>query len=181
MDRLQLVVHGLSWCLHHGHPVLILRGAETNLFAWVSMAPEDAEAMAPATGQRPRSKARAYELIERVIDRLGGQLRQVTLWPGPDAVLQAELELAGPLGPAPVRAHCIDAIVLAWRQGCPIWIDRGVMEALAGPPAADTEASASAPDSPDAHQNPFRQFIASLEIDLPEPPSTRHERGNESR
>ena len=181
MDRLQLVVHGLSWCLHHGHPVLILRGAETNLFAWVSLAPEDAEAMAPTTAQRPRGKARAYELIERVIDQLGGQLRQVTLWPGPDAVLQAELELDGPLGSAPVRAHCIDAIVLAWRQGCPIWIDRGVMEALAGPPAPSVEPLASTPDTPSAQASPLQTFIASLDIDLPEPPSTRHERGNESR
>jgi|GEM_PF-1750704 len=179
MDRLQLVVHGLSWCLHHGHPVLVLRGAGTDLFAWVSLAPEDAEAMAPATTRRPGIKARAYELIEHLIDRLGGQLRQVTLWPGPQAVLQAELELDGPLGLAPVRAHCIDAIVLAWRQGCPIWIDRAVMEALAGPPAPGVETPASASDSPSTQANPFQEFIASLDIELPEPPSTRRERGSE--
>lgn len=133
------------------------------------------------TAQRPRGKARAYELIERVIDQLGGQLRQVTLWPGPDAVLQAELELDSPLGPAPVRAHCIDAIVLARRQGCPIWIDRAVMEALAGPPAPSVEPLASTPDAPSAQASPFQTFIASLDIDLPEQPPATRERGSESR
>lgn len=157
-----LTLHAVQWCAHHGHPVLSLRTGDDRFFV-VAIAAEDAGALAaapdPAAADRP--PRRLYPLIERLLATLGARLTEVRLHVGSDHMLRASLRLHTPQGDAALPACFADGIALAHRGRLPLRmapedLDRVPLAPLFPLPPNDADAT-----PPEA----FRALIESLDLD----------------
>lgn len=162
-----LTVQGLSWCMHHGHPILRLEAGDREHGFWITLSPEDAQVLSPLHSGCSVGRARLYDLMLTVLESSATQLRCVTLTLGHDTVLRASLLFDGPFGPFTRTAHTVDAVLLAWRCGLAVRIDaldlRRICDPVRHPPsgyAGEVGGAAAAVDPPE----PIRRFIESLDF-----------------
>lgn len=164
----ELTIHAVQWCAEHGHPVLTLRVRDRGQFCVVAISGDDAAALAPA-GETARShpRNRLLTLVEATIAALGARRTEVRLHVTADALLGAALHLDAPGGPIALPVHFADAIALAHRADLPM---RMAEPDLARAPIAPWEQAptsesrpATAASEPDL--TPFRDLIASLDLD----------------
>ena len=169
-----LSVHAVQWCSQHGHPVLALRTDDGRAFI-VAMTTDDATAFAATrhTSDASRAPRRLHRLVETLVAALSAQLVAVHLHVGPDDVLRASLQIAGPQGEVMLPAHFADGVALASRNHLPLRMsaedlarvplmrlgDAEVETPLATP--ALPPVAAARPEPPAA----FRALIESLELD----------------
>ncbi|HZD00819.1 MAG TPA: bifunctional nuclease family protein [Actinomycetes bacterium] len=72
----------------------------------------------------------AHDLAVRLVQALGGSLREVRIDRLADQTFYAAVVLDGPTGSAEVDARPSDALTLALAAGAPIRVDRGLLEAV---------------------------------------------------
>lgn len=162
-----LTIHELSWCWRHGNPIVGLRHADSDASFWVTLAPEDAQALSPLYTFHRTGRARLYDLLDQTIESLGGQISAVSLSLNGAAALQATVRLCGSRGGDTLRVNTVDAITLAWRRGLAIHMEeddlRQVMALKAStrelPPHKDQPV-----ETMSAMSEPFRRFIESLDL-----------------
>lgn len=158
----ELTVHAVRWCAHHGHPVLALRIRDSERYFVVAMAPEDATALASWThAGASTGKERLLALVEAAIAALGGRPTGVWLHVGGDAVLRSSIRLEGPAGEVALPAHFADGIALAHRGRLPLRMEDAELARV--PLGADALAAPSPVGA--APPGPFRDLIESLDFD----------------
>lgn len=164
MTMVDLRVHEVMWCAHHGHPMLTLHLSGTDRFFAVSMAPDDAASLAthPSPGAAT-SRTRLYSLVESSIAGLGARLTEVQLFVGPDAVLRAVVRISGPAGNLTLPTHFADGIALAHRRRVPLRMTEDDIARVPSSPARPPRPVADHPGQ--VKLAPFRDVIDGLDLD----------------
>lgn len=171
---IDLTIQGLAWCWRHGHPVVGLESVDAEGVFWITLSPEDAQALSPLYQGHASGRARIYELVETVVEHLDGQIVRVRLGFGAWGALEATIEIDRPTGVQTIPTHVIDAIVLASRRGLPIHIaeqDLHRIHQSSEPSGMAGDAPARMSNSHDATPEPFRHFIESLDFGQLDPPA----------
>jgi bifunctional DNase/RNase len=173
-----LILSGMSWCVHHGCPVVSLQPMDGDGLFWITFSAEEAEAMAADPVGGPRGAARAYQLLERVTDWLDAQVSEVRLRRDGSGTLCASVTLEQPGRGCLVSVT--EGIVLAWRYKSPVRIDDDTLAHIrrwlvpAGSFHSDATDIAGSTTREDELLAPnIIDFIQSLDFDGPDAPAVR--------
>ncbi|MCO5178281.1 MAG: DUF151 domain-containing protein [Thermomicrobiales bacterium] len=161
MSDVRLTIHGLAWCAQHGHPLLGLC-ARSERVIWISITPDDAQALSPTACDCASGRSRIYKLLEDSLAASGSTVRETSLMLGLHGELEASIVLDGPVGDLRIPAHPADAIVLACRSRRAITISESDLETVC-PELSDT-GRATVEDACESTPDPFRAFIESLDL-----------------
>lgn len=164
---IDLTVQGLTWCWRHGHPIIGLVPCGSQDVFWITLSPEDAQALSPLYQGHASGRARIYALLETLVERLDGQIVAVRLGFGRWDALTASMEINGPACGQTIPVHVVDAIVLAARRQLPIQISEQDFRCIQqSRPTSDRAGGAGAEVSSidDATPESFRHFIESLDL-----------------
>lgn len=166
MTMVDLRVHEVMWCAHHGHPMLTLHLSGTDRFFAVSMAPDDAASLATRpTHGAATSRTRLYSLVESSIAGLGARLTEVQLFVGHDAVLRAVVRITGPAGDLTLPTHFADGIALAHRRRVPLRMSEDDIGRVPSSPAPAVPPRLAADHPGEVKLAPFRDVIDGLDLD----------------
>jgi bifunctional DNase/RNase len=164
---IDLTIQGLTWCWRHGHPIIGLRAVDGEELFWITLSPEDAQALSPLYQGQASGRARIYALLETLVERLNGQITAVRLEYGAWNNLEATLEVEGPSGKQTIPVHVIDAVILASRPGVPFQISELDLTRIREerPTAArDRPSDTPVAQAIEVTLEPFRRFIESLDL-----------------
>jgi bifunctional DNase/RNase len=170
-----LTIHELSWCWRHGNPIVGLRHVDSDAIFWVTLSPEDAQALSPLYNFHRAGRARHYDLLDQTIESLGGQISAISLSLGARSALHGSIRLQGPRGSDTLRVNTVDAIVLAWRRGVAISMDESDLKRVMALKATlhETPLPQGERDETGTISEPFRQFIESLDLGQIDEPEAR--------
>lgn len=121
-------------------PVIILRavGDDRLLPIWVGFSEATAIALELESVKTPRPMT--HDLATHLIARLGGELRWALIHDLKENTFYAQLNIETLSGPVEVDARPSDAIAIATRAKCPIYVAEKILDlAKTYSPAPDTE------------------------------------------
>lgn len=167
-------IQEMGWCWRHGNPLVGLCHTDSNATFWVTLSPEDAQALSPLYSFHRAGRVRLYDLLDQTIESLGGEISAISLSLGPASALQATVRLHGLRGDDTLRVNTVDAIVLAWRRGVAISMDEADLKRVMALKATPQEAPLAQGERGEtaAISEPFRQFIQSLDLGQIDEPET---------
>lgn len=144
----EMEVFGVRVQVPDNQPVVLLRelGGSRYLPIWVGAPEASAIALAQQGMEPPRPMT--HDLLCNVVAALDRELEQVRIVQMLDNVFHAELHITGS---EPVSARSSDAIALALRVSCPIFVAEEVLEA-GGVPVEDE-------DPEENEVEAFREFL----------------------
>lgn len=169
----ELIINGLSWCAYHGRPIVSIRPVDAAWCFWLTLAPDDAEAMAGDREMTSRCASRAYQLVETLGHSLKAEIRETRL----DVDTSASSPIVGTLivdqlsserHRVPITA--VDAVIIAWRSLCPLRATDAAIEHIQGALGIERADAGDEGRRPDQLSTPVRQFIESLDFGGPEGP-----------
>ena len=96
---------------------------------WIG--PSEAQAIAIRLSGYPSPRPMTHDLIFSIIKQLGLTVREIAINKVQENTYFAELHLSGPKGGRPVNVDCrpSDAIAVAVRFGCPVYVSEEVFSA----------------------------------------------------
>lgn len=155
-----MVVESVRVHMLSSQHVVILKdtGRDRYLPIWIGSSEANAIAMRlqGVTPERPLT----HDLFCKTLEELGVSVRQIVVAELSDETYRARLVLESDGRDIEVDARPSDAIALAVRAGVPIYATDEVMDRAAVTPEADDDEKLSV----------FREFVNSLDVDLPDPP-----------
>jgi len=149
---------------HHRQTVVLLKDPETDKLLPIWIGPAEARAIQiEIEGARP-SRPMSHDLMLSLIEALRGRVSRVVVNDLLDSTFYATIDVDTPSGTKHIDARPSDAIALAVRAKCPIFVDGGAQNALVDPEAIqgrpDSEATEDlAPDSGDDEIDRFRRLL----------------------
>jgi bifunctional DNase/RNase len=153
-DFLDMPVADVRRVVHGGqeHHVVLLREAAggRRLPIWIGRehAMELALRLLGHAGQLPRPLG--SDLTARLVETLGGSLREVRIDRLAEGTYYAVIVVDGPQGATEVDARPSDALALAMVAGLPVRVDPEVVDAVEGSDDEDVAKALAAVDGPDA-------------------------------
>ena len=167
----EMVVESVRVHMLSSQHVVILKDAERERYLPIWIGPWEANAIAMklqgVTPERPLT----HDLFSATLTELGVSVRQIVVSELADETFRARLVLELDGRAVDIDARPSDAIALAVRAGVPIYATDAVLDRAAVVPEADEE----------ERLNVFRDFVNSLEVDLPDQPSEGGEGPQERR
>ncbi len=155
-----MVVESVRVHMLSSQHVVILKDTGQDRYLPIWIGPWEANAIAMrlqgVTPERPLT----HDLFWRTLDQLGVSVRQIIVADLAEETYRARLVLDLDGRQMEIDARPSDAIALAVRAGVPIYATDAVMERAAVTPDTDDDEKLSV----------FREFVNSLDVDLPEPP-----------
>lgn len=170
----ELIIDGLSWCAYHGRPIVSIRPADAGWCFWLTLAPDDAEAMANDREMRGRCASRAFQLVESLGHSLQAEIRETQLNVGPSKSVPINGSLVverenGERLQLPITAA--DAVIIAWRSLCPLVASDSAIEHIQRALGVDSEEVPDQDEQSNQLSTPVRQFIESLDFGGPDGPT----------
>ena len=169
----ELIIDGLSWCAYHGRPIVSIRPVDAGWNFWLTLAPDDAEAMAGEGEMTRRCASRAFQLVETLGRSLQAEIRETRL--DIDANTSAPItgtliidQRGGERHQVPITAA--DAIIIAWRSLCPLRATDAAIEHIQQALDIEDGEPSDVIDQADQLSTPVRQFIESLDFGGPDGP-----------
>lgn len=157
----EMVVESVRVHMLSSQHVVILKDTVRDRYLPIWIGPWEANAIAMrlqgVTPERPLT----HDLFSRTLEELGVSVKQIVVSDLADETFRARLVLQRDGQDLEIDARPSDAIALAVRAGVPIYATDAVMERAAVAPEADDEERLSV----------FRDFVNSLDLDLPDAPS----------
>jgi bifunctional DNase/RNase len=123
--------------------------------------PEAASIQIGMSGKVP-PRPLTHDLMVDVLGSLGADLDKVVITDVSEGTFFAELHLKSRQGPLTVSARPSDAIAVAVRAGCGIYVDESVMDTAGRIAQFDDDDSDQAPGEVDELVDEFRDFIDSI-------------------
>ncbi|MGI8586162.1 MAG: bifunctional nuclease family protein [Chloroflexia bacterium] len=162
--------------------VVILKDLSMDRYLTIWIGPFEADAIAFAIQEVPISRPLTHDLLRSVIQELGANVTHVLINDLRDDTYYARIVLDVQGRHAEIDCRSSDAIALAVRVHCKIFVDDSVMErggmTLEGEPAGGAseersghpeESVGEGPRPDDERLSVFRDFINSLDIDEERP------------
>ena len=142
-------------------PIIILRDRDGQkvLPIWVGVFEANAIALQIENIQTPRPMT--HDLLRNIIQDLQATVEKVVVCDLKENTFYAMIHLRTAAGPVAIDARPSDAIALAVRAGVPIFATDSVLDRAGVMPEGAEEERLSV----------FREFVNSLNVDLPEDPS----------
>jgi len=103
IDRVPIVLQGISWSRDHGHPLLLLRALDIDVSFAVVADVDEARALSTCSCMRDRTRMRLAGLIAGLLQAVGASILDIVLHLDDQGSLRATLRLASPRG-----LHCFD-------------------------------------------------------------------------
>ena len=157
-----------------GNHVVILKERNAERYVPIWIGPSEANAIAlKITGVAPERPI-THDLMVNAFSTMGVAVRRVVVTSLDDTVFFARLHLRHGSLDADVDARPSDAIAIAVRVECPIYVSGEVMERAGVTPAADEDAESEADEPDESRLAVFRDLVNSLDLpDLPDEPGGR--------
>ena len=170
-NQLEVAVDSIRVHMATGQHVVILKekGAERYLPIWIGNFEANAIAL-KITGvavERPVT----HDLINHVFAELGIQLNRIVVTALADEVFYASLQVVHMGREVDIDSRPSDAIALAVRFECPIFVATAVLEEAGVTPDPDDTAAGDGRSGDDDRLDVFRNLVNSLDLpDLPDDP-----------
>jgi bifunctional DNase/RNase len=159
----EMVVESVRVHMLSSQHVVILKDTGRDRYLPIWIGPWEANAIAMrlqgVTPERPLT----HDLFSRTLEELGVSVKRIVVSDLSDETFRARLVLELDGRDVDIDARPSDAIALAVRAGVPIYATDSVMDRAAVTPEAEDDEKLSV----------FREFVNSLDVDLPEPPEER--------
>ena len=156
----EMVVESVRVHMLSSQHVVILKDTERERYLPIWIGPWEANAIAMklqgVTPERPLT----HDLFSSTLSELGVSVKQIIVSDLSDETFRARLHLELDGRAVEVDARPSDAIALAVRAGVPIYATDAVLDRAAVVPEADEDERLSV----------FREFVNSLDVDLPDEP-----------
>ena len=163
MALIEMTVEGIG-IDPSNNPLVLLRDAERKVFVPIWIGPAEARAIQiEIEGARP-SRPMSHDLMLSLIEALRGRVSRVVINDLLDSTFYATIDVDTPSGTKHIDARPSDAIALAVRAKCPIFVDGGAQNALVDPEVIqgrpDSDATEDlAPDKADDEIDRFRRLL----------------------
>jgi bifunctional DNase/RNase len=166
-DQIAMRVDGLVFDPLTNTPIIILKdeSGERSLPIWVGYPEATAIALEMETVVTPRPMT--HDLIKNLLESLGTTVLKITVNDLRGNTFYAIISLDSPKGRVEVDSRPSDAIALALRVGCPIYVTSSVLDA-----AKNNNLSPEAPEAPEDSEQ-LKKWINSIrpsdfgDMDLP--------------
>lgn len=156
----EMVVESVRVHMLSSQHVVILKDTGRDRYLPIWIGPWEANAIAMrlqgVTPERPLT----HDLFSRTLEQLGVSVKQIVVSDLSDETFRARLVLEVDGHDVDIDARPSDAIALAVRAGVPIYATDAVMDRAAVTPETDDDEKLSV----------FREFVNSLDVDLPDSP-----------
>ena len=127
---------------HYRQTVVVLKDPDTDKLLPIWIGPAEARSIQiELEGARP-GRPMSHDLMLSLVEALRGRVSRIVINDLLDATFYATIDIDTPTGTKHIDARPSDAIALAVRAKCPIFVDGGAQNAL-----VDAEAIQGAPDA----------------------------------
>lgn len=112
-----------------GTPIVVLRGVSDEFVLPIWVGTYEAHAIALEIEKNVPQRPMTHDLLRNLIVELGATIERVTITDLRESTFYAMIELRHPNGETTqLDSRPSDAIALALRSSCPIWVRRAVLE-----------------------------------------------------
>jgi bifunctional DNase/RNase len=168
-DLIRMTVGGVTLDPVTKTPIVVLKDEreEITLPIWVGLL--EATAMATEIEGVRMARPMTHDLLKRIVEELGATVSRIVVTDLRENTFYAEIELEMAGRRSSLDSRPSDAISLALRTGCPIFVSRAVIEAsrssdAAGAPEGEDE-DAPARDLSDVDRGEWTQILEELDPD----------------
>ena len=126
---LRMIIEGVGFD-HNKQTVVVLKDSENQKLLPIWIGPSEAKAIAlELEGARP-ARPLSHDLLLAAIQMAGGSVTQIVINDLLDATFFATIDIETPNGELHIDARPSDAIAIAVRAKCPVFVDGNVEENL---------------------------------------------------
>ncbi len=156
---IQMHIEGIGFD-HYRQTVVVLKDPDTEKLLPIWIGPAEARSIQiELEGARP-GRPMSHDLMLSLIEALRGRVTRVVINDLLDSTFYATIDVDTPTGTKHIDSRPSDAIALAVRAKCPIYVDGGAANAL-----VDAEAIQGAPEPEDELGDPLEEKGGEDEID----------------
>ena len=161
---IEMVVESVRVHMLSSQHVVILKESERDRYLPIWIGSSEANAIAMRLQGLSAERPLTHDLLVSVLGSLGSSLSRVVVTHVVDGTFHARLYLENASGDeTEVDSRTSDAIAVAVRTGSPIYVDERVLDEAGVEPDGSEETTAEEEE----RLAVFREFVNSLEIDLP--------------
>jgi hypothetical protein len=161
---IEMVVESVRVHMLSSQHVVILKESERDRYLPIWIGSSEANAIAMRLQGLSAERPLTHDLLVSVLGSLGASLSRVVVTHVVDGTFHARLYLENASGDeTEVDSRTSDAIAVAVRTGSPIYVDERVLDEAGVEPDGSEETTAEEEE----RLAVFREFVNSLEIDLP--------------
>lgn len=163
---IEMKVTGIAIDAVSRNPIVLLRDATDRRAVPIWIGEVEAKAIASALDSKPSTRPMTHDLFINMLDTWGFKLERIVIHSLKNSTFYAVLTVVQGETKKEIDARPSDAIAIALRARCPIWVMEEVILEASIPVDQDAD---------EADRRAFREFLANLS---PEDFSQRHSRGN---
>jgi len=161
---IEMVVESVRVHMLSSQHVVILKESERDRYLPIWIGQSEANAIAMRLQGLSAERPLTHDLLVSVVGALGSTVSRVVVTHVTDGTFHARLYLENAAGDeSEVDSRTSDAIGVAVRTGSPIYVDERVLDEAGVEPDGTEETTAEQ----DERLNVFREFVNSLDVDLP--------------
>ncbi len=126
---IQMQIEGIGFD-HYHRTVVVLKDPESDKLLPIWIGPAEARAIQiEIEGARP-GRPMSHDLMLSLIEALRGRVTRIVINDLLDSTFYATIDIDTPTGPKHIDARPSDAVALAVRAKCPIFVDGGAQNAM---------------------------------------------------
>jgi hypothetical protein len=162
---IEMVVESVRVHMLSSQHVVILKESERDRYLPIWIGPAEANAIAMRLQGLTAERPLTHDLMVGILGSLSSSVNRVVVTHVVDGTFHARLYLETSSGDeTEVDSRTSDAIAVAVRTGSPIYVDERVLDEAGVEPDSTEETTAEE----DERLAVFREFVNSLDVDLPE-------------
>lgn len=161
---IEMVVESVRVHMLSSQHVVILKESERDRYLPIWIGQSEANAIAMRLQGLSAERPLTHDLLVSVVGSLGSSISRVVVTHVTEGTFHARLYLENAAGDeSEVDSRTSDAIGVAVRTGSPIYVDERVLDEAGVEPDGTEETTAEEEE----RLNVFREFVNSLDVDLP--------------
>jgi len=161
---IEMVVESVRVHMLSSQHVVILKESERDRYLPIWIGPSEANAIAMRLQGLSAERPLTHDLMVTILQSLVSSISRVVVTHVTDGTFHARIYLETPSGDeTEVDSRTSDAIALAVRTGSPIYADERVLDEA----GVEPDGSEDGTDEDDERLAVFREFVNSLDVDLP--------------
>jgi bifunctional DNase/RNase len=153
---IEMKVAGIAIDAVSRNPIVLLRDVSDRraLPIWIGEA--EAKAIVTALDPKPLARPMTHDLLSNILDNMGATLERIVIHSLKNSTFYALLTVKQGETKREIDARPSDAIALALRAQCPIWVMEEVISEASIPVDQDAD---------EAERRAFREFLADINPD----------------
>lgn len=172
MSLVEVVIDSVRVSLMSQHRVVILKDANRERYLTIWIGTFEADAITIGLQEQAHPRPLTHDLINSAITAMGGEIKSVEISELKEDVYHARIVINQNGKEVGVDSRSSDALALAVRARCPIFVDELVMDRASNTPdreirpdQVEDKPATVADDVPDDQLSVFKDFVESLDLD----------------